>query len=279
MITNEITKEEPHLSFEPAIKLPEIPKVEHNLNVIKNYAEELKDFWQPVLFTSEQLDKAKEVKAGINKLVKQVADLRKETVKKYKEPIDDFEKTAKETEAILKEASEVLSNKINVFVQQEQEAKSENILRLINGILADSKTDITDGEITWDPKWLNKTYRMSQIEEDVKNQINNILTVKETKRLAKENLRLKLEQLDPEHLLNHEVYLTKLDYVDNVDVVFASAVEYFERAKKSAKVVEPQPLNVDDIFQVTTYKVTFEGSFEEIQKLKEFAKANNIKEV
>ena len=277
MITNEITKEEPHLSFEPAIKLPEIPKVEHNLNVIKNYAEELKDFWQPVLFTSEQLDKAKEVKAGINKLVKQVADLRKETVKKYKEPIDDFEKTAKETEAILKEASEVLSNKINVFVQQEQEAKSENILRLINGILADSKTDITDGEIAWDPKWLNKTYKMSQIEEDVKNQINNILTVKETKRLAKENLRLKLDQLDPEGILNHEVYVTKLDYVDNVDLVFASATNDFEELKRS--IMEQPILEIDDIFNPTTYKVTFEGSFEEIQKLKEFAKANNIKEV
>ena len=277
MITNEITKEEPHLSFEPAIKLPEIPKVEHNLNVIKNYAEELKDFWQPVLFTSEQLDKAKEVKAGINKLVKQVADLRKETVKKYKESIDDFEKTAKETEAILKEASEVLSNKINVFVQQEQEAKSENILRLINGILADSKTDITDGEIAWDPKWLNKTYKMSQIEEDVKNQINNILTVKETKRLAKENLRLKLDQLDPEGILNHEVYVTKLDYVDNVDLVFASATNDFEELKRS--IMEQPILEIDDIFNPTTYKVTFEGSFEEIQKLKEFAKANNIKEV
>ena len=277
MITNEITKEEPHLSFEPAIKLPETPKVEHNLNVIKNYAEELKDFWQPVLFTSEQLDKAKEVKAGINKLVKQVADLRKETVKKYKESIDDFEKTAKETEAILKEASEVLSNKINVFVQQEQEAKSENILRLINGILADSKTDITDGEIAWDPKWLNKTYKMSQIEEDVKNQINNILTVKETKRLAKENLRLKLDQLDPEGILNHEVYVTKLDYVDNVDLVFASATNDFEELKRS--IMEQPILEIDDIFNPTTYKVTFEGSFEEIQKLKEFAKANNIKEV
>ena len=277
MITNEITKEEPHLSFEPAIKLPEIPKVEHNLNVIKNYAEELKDFWQPVLFTSEQLDKAKEVKAGINKLVKQVADLRKETVKKYKESIDDFEKTAKETEAILKEASEVLSNKINVFVEQEQEEKRENILRLINGILADSKTDITDGEIAWDPKWLNKTYKMSQIEEDVKNQINNILTVKETKRLAKENLRLKLEQLDPEGILNHEVYVTKLDYVDNVDLVFASATNDFEELKRS--IMEQPILEIDDIFNSTTYKVTFEGSFEEIQKLKEFAKANNIKEV
>ena len=277
MITNEITKEEPHLSFEPAIKLPEIPKVEHNLNVIKNYAEELKDFWQPVLFTSEQLDKAKEVKAGINKLVKQVADLRKETVKKYKESIDDFEKTAKETEAILKEASEVLSNKINVFVEQEQEEKRENILRLINGILDDSKTGITDDEIVYDPRWLNKTYKMSQIEEDVKNQINNILTVKETKRLAKENLRLKLEQLDPEGILNHEVYVTKLDYVDNVDLVFASATNDFEELKRS--IMEQPILEIDDIFNPTTYKVTFEGSFEEIQKLKEFAKANNIKEV
>ena len=118
---------------------------------------------------------------------------------------------------------------------------------------------------------------MSQIEEDVKNQINSILTVKETKKLAKENLRLKLEQLDPGHLLNHEVYVTKLDYVDNVDLVFASATNDFEELKRS--IIEQPILEIDDIFKTTTYKVTFEGSFEEIQKLKEFAKANNIKEV
>lgn len=277
MITNEITREEPHLSFEPVIELPEIPEVTHNLDVVKQYAQDLKDFWQPVIFTSEQVDKAKEVKAGINKLVKKVGDLRKETVKEYKKPIDDFEKTAKETEAILKEASEVLNNKINVFVEQEQEEKRENILRLINGILDDSKTGITDDEIVYDPRWLNKTYKMSQIEEDVKNQINSILTVKETKKLAKENLRLKLDQLDPEGILNHEVYVTKLDYVDNVDLVFASATNDFEELKRS--IMEQPILEIDDIFKTTTYKVTFEGSFEEIQKLKEFAKANNIKEV
>ena len=276
MITNEITREEPHLSFEPVIELPEIPEVTHNLDVVKQYAQDLKDFWQPVVFTSEQVDKAKEVKASINKLVKKVGDLRKETVKEYKKPIDDFEKTAKETEAILKEASEVLNNKINVFVEQEQEEKRENILRLINGILDDSKTGITDDEIVYDPRWLNKTYKMSQIEEDVKNQINNILTVKETKRLLKDNLRLRLEKLDPRRLLTHEVYLTKLDYIDDIDMVFASAVEDF---KKYTEIAEPEPVNINDIFKPTTYKVTFEGSFEEIQKLKEFAKANNIKEV
>lgn len=274
MITNEITREEPHLSFEPVIELPEIPEVTHNLDVVKQYAQDLKDFWQPVIFTSEQVDKAKEVKASINKLVKKVGDLRKETVKEYKKPIDDFEKTAKETEAILKEASEVLNNKINVFVEHEQNKKKEKIGKII--LEKTENGEVTFHDIQFDPRWLNKTYKLSDIEKDIDAQINNILTVKETKKLAKENLRLKLEQLDPGHLLTHEVYLTKLDYVDNVDMVFASALEDF---KKYTEIAEPEPVNINDIFKPTTYKVTFEGNFEEIQKLKEFAKANNIKEV
>ena len=276
MITNEITREEPHLSFEPVIELPEIPEVTHNLDVVKQYAQDLKDFWQPVVFTSEQVDKAKEVKASINKLVKKVGDLRKETVKEYKKPIDDFEKTAKETEAILKEASEVLNNKINVFVEQEQEEKRKDIINLINKIISDTEANVTIEEITFDPRWLNKTYKRSQLQEDIVAQIKDILNTKETKRLLKDNLRLKLQQLDPRHILTHEVYLTKLDYIDDINMVFASAVEDF---KKYTEIAEPEPVNINDIFKPTTYKVTFEGSFEEIQKLKEFAKANNIKEV
>lgn len=276
MITNEITREEPHLSFEPNIVLPEIPEVAHNLDVVKQYAQDLKDFWQPVVFTSEQVDKAKEVKAGINTLVKKVGDLRKETVKEYKKPIDDFEKTAKETEAILKEASEVLKNKINVFVEQEQEEKRKDIINLINKIISDTEANVTIEEITFDPRWLNKTYKRSQLQEDIVAQIKGILNTKETKRLLKDNLRLRLEQLDPGHLLTHEVYLTKLDYIDDINMVFASAVEDF---KNYTKIAEPEPVNINDIFKPTTYKVTFEGSFEEIQRLKEFARANNIKEV
>ena len=276
MITNEITREEPHLSFEPVIVLPEIPEVSHNLDVVKQYAQDLKDFWQPVIFTSEQVDKAKEVKASINKLVKKVGDLRKETVKEYKKPIDDFERTAKETEAILKEASEVLNNKINVFVEQEQEEKRKDIINLINKIISDTEANVAIEEITFDPRWLNKTYKRSQLQEDIVAQIKNILNTKETKRLLKDNLRLKLQQLDPRHILTHEVYLTKLDYIDDINMVFASAVEDF---KKYTEIAEPEPVDINDIFKPTTYKVTFEGSFEEIQKLKEFAKANNIKEV
>ena len=276
MITNEITREEPHLSFEPVIELPEIPEVTHNLDVVKQYAQDLKDFWQPVIFTSEQVDKAKEVKASINKLVKKVGDLRKETVKEYKKPIDDFERTAKETEAILKEASEVLNNKINVFVEQEQEEKRKDIINLINKIISDTEANVAIEEITFDPRWLNKTYKRSQLQEDIVAQIKNILNTKETKRLLKDNLRLKLQQLDPRHILTHEVYLTKLDYIDDINMVFASAVEDF---KKYTEIAEPEPVDINDIFKPTTYKVTFEGSFEEIQKLKEFAKANNIKEV
>ena len=276
MITNEIIREEPHLSFEPVIELPEIPEVTHNLDVVKQYAQDLKDFWQPVVFTSEQVDKAKEVKASINKLVKKVGDLRKETVKEYKKPIDDFEKTAKETEAILKEASEVLNNKINVFVEQEQEEKRKDIINLINKIISDTEANVTIEEITFDPRWLNKTYKRSQLQEDIVAQIKDILNTKETKRLLKDNLRLKLQQLDPRHILTHEVYLTKLDYIDDINMVFASAVEDF---KKYTEIAEPEPVDINDIFKPTTYKVTFEGSFEEIQKLKEFARANNIKEV
>ena len=276
MITNEVTRKEPHLSFEPEITIPEIPKVQHNLDVVKQYAIDLKEFWQPVIFTSEQVDKAKEVKANINKLVKTVADLRKYTIKKYKEPIEDFEKTAKETENILKEASDVLNQKINVFVEQEQQKKLEKINEIIENLT--TGTFVSKEEIVFDQRWLNKTYKTSQIEEDITNQIDNILTVKKAKKLAKENLKLKLEQLDPAHLLTHEVYLTKLDYVDDADLVYQSAVNDFNNIAK-IEISKTTDVDINSIFSNTVYKATFEGTFDEIQKIREFAKENNIKEV
>lgn len=283
MITNEIVKEEPTLAFEPIIDLPEVSPIKHNLSIIEEYAKDLKEFWQPVVFTADQVDKAKDVRANVNKLVKKVADLRKEKVAEYKQPIDDFESTAKATEKILKETADLLGQKIDVFVKLEQNRKQAEINNLIEVILSDELyKEIKFEEIVQNPKWLNKTYTMTTIETDILDIVNNILQDKANKKLIKENLKLKLEQLDPGHLLNHDVYLTKLDYINDVNIVYASAQSDLEELNRVASntAAKPQAIDIDSIFSSETrYRVTFEGTLTELDKLKEYAKQLGIKEV
>lgn len=283
MITNEIVKEEPTLAFEPIIDLPEVSPIKHNLSVIEEYAKDLKEFWQPVVFTADQVDKAKDVRASVNKLVKKVADLRKEKVAEYKKPIDDFESTAKATEKILKETADLLGQKIDVFVKLEQDRKQAEINNLIEVILSDELyKEIKFEEIVQNPKWLNKTYTMTTIEADILDMANDLLQDKANKKLIKENLKLKLEQLDPGHLLNHDVYLTKLEFMNDLDLVYASAQNDLEELNRVASntIAKPQAIDIDSIFSSETkYRVTFEGTLTELDKLKEYAKQLGIKEV
>lgn len=283
MITNEIVKEEPTLAFEPVIELPKVAPIEHNLSIIEEYAKDLKEFWQPVVFTADQVDKAKDVRASVNKLVKKVADLRKEKVAEYKQPIDDFESTAKTTEKLLKETADLLGQKIDVFVKLEQDKKQAEINNLIEVILSDELyKEIKFEEIVQNPKWLNKTYTMTTIEADILDMVKDLLQDKANKKLIKENLKLKLEQLDPGHLLNHDVYLTKLEFMNDLDIVYASAQNDLEELNRVASntIAKAQAIDIDSIFSSETkYRVTFEGTLTELDKLKEYAKQLGIKEV
>ena len=91
----------PTLKVDLDIKLPEIPPVTHNLGIIEEYAKQLNEFYGKLVFTDDQYSEAKDEKAKVNKLKKTIEDNRKEIVKEFKQPIDDFEATSKRIEKLL----------------------------------------------------------------------------------------------------------------------------------------------------------------------------------
>ena len=118
--------EKPILKNEIQARISGAAKVEDNILEAKEYALQLKEYYSKLVFTEEQKEDAEQERANINKMVKKIADYRKEIVAEFKKPIELFENTAKETEKILKETSEFVDIQVKKFENSEKEIRKEN---------------------------------------------------------------------------------------------------------------------------------------------------------
>lgn len=165
--------EKPVLKNDIDVKIEGVQKITDNMAEIKEYALETKKYYENLVFNEEQVKEAKDERAGINKTVKKVADYRKDTVDKFNKPLEEFVKTAKETESILKEASNCIDVQIKKYEEEEKQIKKKDCEVLFDSLVGDL-SEIINFEKVFDNRWLNKTTKMSEVEQDIKNIIEKV---------------------------------------------------------------------------------------------------------
>lgn len=165
--------EKPVLKNDIDVKIEGVQKITDNMAEIKEYAIEMKKYYENLVFNEEQVKEAKDERAGINKTVKKVADYRKDTVDKFNKPLEEFVNTAKETESILKEASNCIDVQIKKYEEEEKQTKKKECEELFDNLVGDL-SELINFEKVFDNRWLNKTTKMSEVEQDIKNIIEKV---------------------------------------------------------------------------------------------------------
>ena len=170
----------PTFDMELVVNIPNnIPKVEHNLDKLEEYARNVNEHYSKLIIQKEDIKDAENVKAKINNLIKDVKRLRIDKVKEYKQPIEDFEETAKRVEGLLSEASETIKSSLDIFDGDRKEEKYEKVIKpIINNIISQEFIKgnfINPDDIEENPKWYNKTYKDEDIEKDVQLQVYSLL--------------------------------------------------------------------------------------------------------
>lgn len=163
----------PILKNEIEAKINGVATVEDNIAEAKAYALELREYYSTLVFTDEQLKEAKDERASINKVVKKIADYRKDIVAEFKKPIETFEITAKETEKILKETADFVDIQVKNFENKEKEEKRQQIEISFNQLVEELKGIVPLSRI-FDDKWLNKTTKLATVESEIKDKLDNI---------------------------------------------------------------------------------------------------------
>ena len=290
---NELVK--PTLKVDLDINLPEIPPIQHNLGVIEDYAKNLKDFYGKLVFTSDQYKEATDERAKVNKLVKTMEDNRKETLKEYKKPIDDFEATSKRIESLLKEASALLSSKIEVFDLEQQKIKEQKITEKIEEIRKAFVNDfleygkpLNELVIEFDKRWFNKTYKDKDLEADIVAQFNEKIDDLDKFKADAEMICNFYNTIDVEHILNKEVYVEMYRHTRDVTEVINRIKADYEAKKKPIEKPKEEPSIIDPFAGLSInnpaipqaeevlYTIKLICNKEQLEKVKVFAKENGI---
>ena len=165
--------EKPILVNELEVKIEGVQKITDNMNDFKQYALDMKEYYSKLTFNDEQVKEAKDERASVNKIVKKVANYRKDIVDEFNKPIDEFVKTAKEVESLLKEASTCIDVQVKKYEEEERQIKKKECEELFDNLVGDLSELITFEKI-FDVRWLNKTTKMTEVEQDIKNIIEKV---------------------------------------------------------------------------------------------------------
>ena len=246
---NNLEVVKPTLKVDLDIELPEVLPVKHNLGIIEEYAKQLNEFYGKLVFTNDQYTEAKDERAKVNKLKKTIEDNRKEIVKEFKQPIDDFEATSKRIEKLLEAASNTIGASIEKFDLEQQEIKTQKINALIEAIRGDYilnnpefTSQLKQVVIEFDKRWFNKTYKDSDLENAIDGQFNTALDDLYKFKADAEMIITFFNTINVDNLLTKEVYIERYKFTRDVNEVINNIKADYE-AKKVA--LQPQTTKVE----------------------------------
>lgn len=236
--------------------------------------------YKGLVVTENQITEAKSTRAKLNKVKAAIEDRRKELKKEYLKPYEIIEKQAKELVGMIDEASSNIANQIKEFEEKEKEAKKIEIANLWVKL---GYNKITVDKI-WNEKWLNKTFALSKIKEEMQAQIDDIEgDLNAIKELCGED-KQKCLTLQSKYLRTLDFQLVLLEY--NAETEAAKKIIAEEKAVKAEQepitVVSEEPqeeVEVQTEVQEAIYEIKFAviGTEKQIKALSQFMFDNNIK--
>lgn len=291
-VLNETSLVKPTFTMDVEVKIPkDLPKVEHNLDQLKEYAINLNEFYKKVIITNKDIKEAEAEKAKLNKLIEQVKRLRIDKVKEYKQPADDFEKTAKEIESILGSASDTIKYSLDIFENNRIEEKKEKVIKpLLNTSISQAfgRGYLIDiNRIIENPKWYNKTYKDADIENDIQSQIDEIIREEDNLNQGIEVIKSNIKMANNSNL-NEAMYIERFKHSKDLTAVLN---DISRDNNVSHETLKEQQMTIDDIFGTTPqidgdwvveepqFNVTFRGDADQIYKLRAYAKELGMEEL
>lgn len=147
-----------------------IKAIEWNHEEIKQeMAAKVADY-KATVYDDDQIKEAKADRAELNKLIKTLEDKRKEIKKQCLEPYEKFEKQMKELVAIVQEPVELIDKQVKAYEEKQKVLKLQQIRHIYEGL------DFNGFEFYQieNIKWLNASYSITAIEEELKNKAEEI---------------------------------------------------------------------------------------------------------
>lgn len=186
------------------------PPIVWNFEEIKAELETEMKKYQALVYTDDNIKEAKQDRALLNKVVKELNDKKLVVKRNYCAPYEVFENQVKELQAIVSNTNANIDAAVKDYEERKRAEKTEEIKAAYQEIFADLADDVPL-EMVWQPYWLNASIPMKQVTDalksraiDIRNDLAYIDKLEPNKRLAVRFDYLKTLRLTDALNLNRE---------------------------------------------------------------------------
>lgn len=156
------------LNLEP-IQAPS--EIKFNYEELKNQLTSMAAEYKGLVFTESQLPEAKKDRAALNRMKKALNEARIQTQREYMAPFDEFKGRIDDLIRLVDEPVKEIDAQIKGFEEAAKEEKKEEIRKLF---METGFQNFVTPEMIWNEKWLNKSYSLRQIGEELTQWLNKI---------------------------------------------------------------------------------------------------------
>lgn len=160
-----------------------LPAVVWNYADVKEGVERKLAQYKDRVYTADMIGGAKADRAGLNKLADAIAAKRREVKAWYLEPFQAFENQCKEVEGMIAEASGEIDAQVKAFEAAEKDAKRAAIAAYYDETAGELRETVSITAI-FNPKWLNKSYRLESAKMEIDATVQRIRDSLETIRTS-----------------------------------------------------------------------------------------------
>ena len=151
--------------------------VEQNIGTLNTNAAQLLErvkerlaFYSIDRYNGENIAAAKKDKAELNNAAQMLNAERIRIEKEFMKPIETFKATVSETVSLIKECSA----NIDVIVKEVEQKEKDNKKAIIIEYFESLHFSLVDFDMLFNPKWLNKTTKLKDIQDEIRGRIEKI---------------------------------------------------------------------------------------------------------
>lgn len=220
------------------LKLSEIKPVPVTFNYeeLKKEVAERTAPYKGLIVEEDAIPVAKTDLANLRKLEKAIDDRRKAVKKEYNAPYMEFETKIKDILSDIQAAEQNIDSQVKAFEKKVEDEKLSQIQKFFGLAFGELAKDIRFEKV-YNPKWLNKGYKMAEIEEEIAAAANKLYADIEVVKGLKSSHEASLMKT-----LFYSLDLGEVLVEHNTLVEFEERKKAEELAKQAA--VEPEPTPV-----------------------------------
>lgn len=162
--------------------LQKMEAIKFNYKELKEGLKQSLAKYQKIVYTKETIKEAEEDRAKLNNLKKSLNAEKVKIKNDFMVPYNDFEAQIKELLGLIEEPRTKIDEQIKAFEKIEKNSKKEEITTIYKNNIGDYEKLIPLEKI-YDSRWENKTYKLTDIEKEIKDIVskaNNDIAVIES---------------------------------------------------------------------------------------------------